>query len=137
MGSSSQANPEASTSNAVIPDVEMGSVSDSAMDLDPDPAVSHHSPSPPRTQSGRLARKARIPRRFVDVAPAAPAPLPAPQPLPESGGGRILPRVILIVRDTIRTGINKFGLLLRVMRLPLNHHLPPPNRILRPGPLQT
>ncbi|KII83957.1 hypothetical protein PLICRDRAFT_46731 [Plicaturopsis crispa FD-325 SS-3] len=120
----SQALPDGSSSSAVVPDVEMGSVSDSAMDLDPDPdaaaattdaaaaaAARHPSPSPPLTESGRHTRKTRIPARFADNLPAGPVPIPNPVlPPAESGAGRVLPRVILIVRDTIRTGMNKFGL---------------------------
>ncbi|KZP14213.1 hypothetical protein FIBSPDRAFT_959803 [Athelia psychrophila] len=65
------------------------------------------SPAPPlplANPEGRPKRKRRLPPRYVqDMTPEAPAPIP---PVEIS----VTRRVILIVRDTIRTGANKFGL---------------------------
>lgn len=66
-------------------------------------------PEPQLTANGRPARPHRLPLRFRDIAPAPPAPLP-PGPLVPPGS-YALPRVILHVRDSFRTGNNRFGLL--------------------------
>jgi Plavaka transposase len=64
------------------------------------------SPSPPGlTPSGRPQRQHRLPSRFRDLIPEGPVPvetLPPPPPL--------IQRVILHVKDTIRTSVNAFGL---------------------------
>ncbi|KZP28578.1 hypothetical protein FIBSPDRAFT_728633 [Athelia psychrophila] len=62
-------------------------------------------PPPPLTNpEGRPKRKHRLPPRYVqDLTPEPPAPIPPP-------AIGVTRRVILIVRDTITTGANKFGL---------------------------
>lgn len=62
-------------------------------------------PSPPLAiPEGRPRREHRLPPRYVqDMTPEPPAPIP-----PAAIG--VARRVILHVRDTIRTGANKFGL---------------------------
>ena len=53
----------------------------------------------------------RIPARFEDIQPEGPTPLPpVPSLPPVAPGSYALPRVILHVRDFMRTGRNRFGL---------------------------
>jgi hypothetical protein len=53
----------------------------------------------------------RIPSNYEDIPPEGPAPLPpAPSLPPVAPGSSALPRVILHVRDFMRTGQNRFGL---------------------------
>lgn len=73
-------------------------------------------PSPPTvaalTTAGRPKRNYRLPARYDDVPPVGPTPLAPPTILPHMAPGSLaLPRVILHVRDTIRTGSNIFGIL--------------------------
>ena len=67
-------------------------------------------PSSLPLQTGPRIRKvpSRYPRMIRDELPAPPAPVPPP-PQPQSRS--VIRRVILHVRDTIRTGLNSFGLL--------------------------
>lgn len=84
-----------------------------------EPQVHHQSaqsPPPPAlpalTTSGRLKRNYRLPARYEDVPPVGPAPIPSSSAFPQMAPGSLaLPRVILHVRDTIRTGYNAFGIL--------------------------
>jgi hypothetical protein len=70
------------------------------------------SPEPAFTSAGRPQRQYRIPTRYNDVPPEGPAPLaPAPAPNPIDPPLPLIRRVILHVRDQLRTGINRFGLL--------------------------
>jgi hypothetical protein len=62
---------------------------------------------PELTQTGRPARRYRLPRRYEDIQPEGPAPIPDVPPVVAP----IIPRVILHVRDLMRTGLNRFGLL--------------------------
>src|SRR5882672_8713026 len=56
-------------------------------------------------------RRYRIPSNYEDIPPEGPAPLPpAPSLPPVAPGSSALPRVILHVRDFMRTGLNRFGL---------------------------
>ena len=65
--------------------------------------------APPLTLAGRPKRRYRLPARFEDVPPEGPAPIPAP---PSDNAAPIsIRRVILHVRDTMRTGLNRFGIL--------------------------
>jgi hypothetical protein len=70
------------------------------------------SPTPPLTNAGRPGRHYRLPKRYEDLPPEPPAPLPPPPPAPA------LRRVILHVRDTVRTALNRFGLLREYPRRP-------------------
>lgn len=77
--------------------------------LSGDPQI--HSSSPPAlTKSGRPQRHYRLPARYEDITPEGPARIPqpvstAPAPTPS------IRRVILHVRDLLRTGTNRFGIL--------------------------
>ncbi|KAJ7146778.1 hypothetical protein C8R44DRAFT_18711 [Mycena epipterygia] len=75
--------------------------------LSPEPIPSRPAtpPSPPRTAAGRPRRSYRLPARFEDVLPEPPAPIVI---LPEEPTGPC--RVILHVRDTMRSACNRFGL---------------------------
>lgn len=80
-----------------------------SMDTADDMPVTAPLAAPEVTSTGRLRRNYRLPARYEDQYPEAPAPLP---PLPQvAPGSSALPRVILHVRDTIRTGVNRFQLL--------------------------
>jgi hypothetical protein len=57
------------------------------------------------TRAGRVA--SRLPKRYRDIQPAAPTPVPQPPSAQRS----IIRRVILHVRDLMRTMANVFGLL--------------------------
>jgi Plavaka transposase len=70
------------------------------------------SQSPPLTNAGHPGRHYRLPKRYEDLPPEPPAPLPPPTPVP------VIRRVILHVRDTIRTSLNRFGLLREYPRRP-------------------
>jgi hypothetical protein len=91
------------------PDVFMQDVdpsysrSPSAMPVPPPP-----SPPPTLTASGRIKRKLRLPKRYMDLLPEPllPADVAPPSEEPTS----ILPRITLIVRDTFNTVANAFGL---------------------------
>jgi hypothetical protein len=71
-------------------------------------------PPPMLTQFGRPIRgihtqNYRKPRRWEDIPPEGPTPVPPPMlPLPEANTP-IIRRVILHVRDILRTGVNRFG----------------------------
>jgi Plavaka transposase len=65
---------------------------------------------PELTQAGRPARRYRLPRRYEDIPPEGPAPIPDSD-VPAVHATPIIPRVILHVRDLMRTGLNRFGLL--------------------------
>jgi hypothetical protein len=80
---------------------------------EPPPEPPLAAPAPPPTvpqltQAGRPARRYRMPRRYEDIPPEGPAPIPA---APAETLVSSIPRVILHVRDLMRTGINRFGLL--------------------------
>ncbi len=78
----------------------------------PDQLPCSPSPPPALTETGRPKRSYRVPARYEDVPPVGPAPLPSsPSSAPMPPGSLALPRVILHVRDSIRTGINSFGIL--------------------------
>jgi len=70
------------------------------------------SPEPPPiqllTHAGRPQRHYRLPARYEDIPPEGPAPLPPNLVPPERPTIR---RVVLHVRDALRTGLNRFGLL--------------------------
>ena len=66
---------------------------------------------PSHNEATRPVRIRRIPARYEDVQPEGPAPLPPTPSLPPvAPGSYALPRVILHVRDFMRTGLNRFGL---------------------------
>lgn len=67
------------------------------------------SPAMQRTQTGRPMRRYRLPARYEDIIPEGPAPVLVPSDA--SGAPVLIKRVILHVRDTIRTGFNRFGLM--------------------------
>lgn len=69
---------------------------------------------PELTQTGRPARRYRLPRRYEDIQPEGPAPIPDVPPVVAP----IIPRVILHVRDLMRTGLNRFGLLREYLHRP-------------------
>jgi hypothetical protein len=75
----------------------------------PNPSSLHH--------AGRLKRDIRLPRKYRDIQPEPSAPLPPPPPVPEPPEPAIR-RVILHVRDSIRTVANTFGLLREYMYRP-------------------
>ena len=84
------------------------------------PLLAIQSPLSPPTPAGtipshneamRPVRMRRIPARYEDIQPEGPAPLPPAPPLPPIAPGLYaLPRVILHVRDFMRTGLNRFNL---------------------------
>ena len=64
------------------------------------------------TNAGRPCRTYRLPARYNDIQPEGPAPLPAVINLPPiAPGSYALPRVILHVRDSMRTDLNSFCIL--------------------------
>ena len=68
--------------------------------------------NPQITQAGRPLRHYRLPARYQDLLPDGPAPARTTNRLPPvAPGSTALPRVILHVRDQMRTDINRFGLL--------------------------
>jgi Plavaka transposase len=76
------------------------------------------SPEPPPqllTRTGRPQRHYRLPARYEDITPEGPAPLP-PNPAPPEH--TTIRRVVLHVRDTLRTGLNRFGLLREYLHRP-------------------
>jgi hypothetical protein len=83
--------------------------------IEPHPPMRPPSPLHPianLTTTGRPLRAYRLPARYEDVHPEGPASIPTPLPLPQVAPGSLaLPRVILHVRDFMRTGCNRFGLL--------------------------
>jgi hypothetical protein len=74
----------------------------------------HPNPSSPH-HAGRPKRDIWLPRRYWDIQPEPSAPLPPPVPEPPQPTIR---RVILHVRDSIRTAANAFGLLREYMYRP-------------------
>ena len=64
------------------------------------------------TTAGRPKRNTRLPARFRDEVPqsAPPALISAPNPDPEPEPQSRLPRIILIVRDGLKTLLGSFGL---------------------------
>src|ERR1700691_3108533 len=94
----------------------MGAIDEVHKNL-PEPYAASRSPSlppimPALTKSGRPQRAYRPVARYNDIQPAGPAPLPPTTNLPPvSPGSYALPRVILHVRDWMRTRCNEFGLL--------------------------
>ncbi len=89
------------------------------MDMDPPSPVSSApcqipSPdtSPQTTSTGRPHRKRMAPQRFRDIRPEPATPIPPirPRAVPENDPPTIPQRVRLIVRDTVRTAANAFGL---------------------------
>ena len=81
-----------------------------------EPDVAMHPPPPPTvpalTHTGRPQRSYRLPARYEDIHPEGPAPLPSAASFPPMAPGSLaLPRVILHVRDFMKTGYNSFGLM--------------------------
>jgi len=81
-----------------------------------EPDVAMHPPPPPTvpalTHTGRPQRAYRLPARYEDIHPEGPAPLPSAASFPPMAPGSLaLPRVILHVRDFMKTGYNRFGLM--------------------------
>jgi hypothetical protein len=81
-----------------------------------EPDVAMHPPPPPTvpalTHTGRPQRAYRLPARYEDIHPEGPAPLPSASSFPPMAPGSLaLPRVILHVRDFMKTGYNRFGLM--------------------------
>jgi hypothetical protein len=110
------------------------------------PLVSATLPMPiidSHTKAGRPMRAYRVPARYEDIQPEGPAPLPpAPSLPPMAPGSSVLPRVILHVRDFMRTVKNRFGLLREYRHRPSydpdcsipedelsNHHTAQPTKI--------
>lgn len=78
----------------------------------PNPLPPTHDPSAAPHIQRRLQRHSRIPAPFEDIQPEGCPPLQPPTLLPSMApGSSALPRVILHVRDSIRTGQNRFGIL--------------------------
>ena len=78
---------------------------------DPGPAT-FDLPIPQVTPAGRPLRHYRLPARYQDLLPDGPAPVQTTNSLPPvAPGSTVLPRVILHVRDWMRTDVNRFGLL--------------------------
>jgi hypothetical protein len=73
--------------------------------------TSFEAPPPLLTNSGRPQRNYRMPQRYIDVLPEGPVPIPPPPPESASARAPIIRRVILHVRDMLRTGLNRFGML--------------------------
>ena len=62
---------------------------------------------PLHNEATQPVRIHRIPARYKDIQPEGPTPLPPAPPLPPvAPGSYALPRVILHVRDFMRTGLN-------------------------------
>ena len=72
----------------------------------PSPPPPPPPPPYPLTQAGRPKRNYRQPARYIDLNPEPCQPLEEEPPPPTS----ILPRVILIVRNRLRTAANSFNL---------------------------
>jgi hypothetical protein len=64
----------------------------------------------PLTNTGRLRRNYRIPHRYEDVPPVGMVPIEPNTTAPSLPVATGIRRVTLIVQDTIRTGLNRFGL---------------------------
>ena len=65
-------------------------------------------PLPPRlTQAGRPVQNYKLPARYIDINPEPLQPLDEEPPPPTS----LLPRVVLIVRNRLRTAANSFNLI--------------------------
>jgi hypothetical protein len=62
---------------------------------------------PPLTQAGRPMRNYKQPARYIDINPEPLRPLDEEPPPPTS----LLPRVVLIVRNRLRTAANSFNLI--------------------------
>jgi hypothetical protein len=104
-------------------DVQMGAMASASHDDLPEPyapeqlpSPSIRLPSPPivpvLTSTGRPQRTYRLPARYNDIQPAVSAPLPPAASLPPiPPGSYALPRVILHVRDWMRTDCNTFNIL--------------------------
>src|ERR1700691_6142816 len=104
-------------------DVQMGTMASASHDDLPEPyapeqlpSPSIRLPSPPivpvLTSTGRPQRTYRLPARYNDIQPAVSAPLPPAASLPPiPPGSYALPRVILHVRDWMRTDCNTFNIL--------------------------
>lgn len=94
--------------------MEANSELDIPQSVEPASGISVEPPpsAPALTSTGRPRRNYRLPDRYRDIHPEGPAPLPPLYPLPQiAPGSSALPQVILHTRDTIRTGVNRFGLL--------------------------
>jgi Plavaka transposase len=65
--------------------------------------------APPLTRAGRPKRRYRLPARYEDILPEGPAPIP-PNDNAVAAPTSIR-RVILHVRDVLRTGLNRFGIM--------------------------
>ena len=72
------------------------------------PEIRTSLPQPPQTQAGRPVRSYQLPKRY-HPDPLPEPPLPAVQ-LDNAGAPTLLPRIKLIVRDTIKTIRNNFGI---------------------------
>ena len=70
----------------------------------PPPPLPH---PPPLTQAGRPMRNYKQPARYIDINPEPLRPLDEEPPPPTS----LLPRVVLIVRNRLRTATNSFNLI--------------------------
>ena len=67
--------------------------------------------APPLTRASRPKRRYRLPARYEDIPPEGPAPIPV---LPSDNPSTATPsirRVVLHVRDLMRTGLNRFGIM--------------------------
>ena len=74
-----------------------------------DPIFIPHSFISTVTNNGHPRRHHKLPRRYLDLYPEVPAPLPILEP--SSLSARVLPRIILHVKDTICTTLNSFRLM--------------------------
>lgn len=70
-------------------------------------------PEPLLTQAGRPARNYRVPRKFQDCLPETPVSVEATVPVQAT-----VKRVILHVRDSFRTTVNRFGVLREYLHRP-------------------
>ena len=66
-------------------------------------------PTVSNTNIGCPRRVRKLPKQYLNLYPEGPAPLPAPVPAPKPA--HVIPRVILHVKDTICTTLNRFHLM--------------------------
>jgi hypothetical protein len=76
-----------------------------------DRSLSPTPPPPGLTQAGRPQRRYRLPKRYEDILPEGPTPVPLADSADSGPAASSIRRVILHVRDAMRTGLNRFRIL--------------------------